>query len=156
MVLISWLHSPSAVILEPQKIKPATVSLLFPHLFAMKWWDQMPWFLFFKCWLLNQLFQSPLHLHQRLFISSSLSAIRVMSLHIWGYWYFSQQSWFQLVLHHAWHLAWYTLCVVLVAQSYPALCDPMAVTHQAPLSMGILQARIQSGLPFSSPDVLCI
>ena len=38
-LLISWLQSPSAVILEPQKIKSATV----PHLFVMKWWDQMPW-----------------------------------------------------------------------------------------------------------------
>ena len=34
-LLISWLQSPSAVILEPQKIKYLTVSLL-PHLFAMK------------------------------------------------------------------------------------------------------------------------
>ena len=35
-LLISWLQSPSTVIFEPQKIK-------FPHLFFMKWWDQMPW-----------------------------------------------------------------------------------------------------------------
>ena len=35
-LLISWLQSPSAVILEPPKIKPDTVSL-FPHLFPMKW-----------------------------------------------------------------------------------------------------------------------
>ena len=41
-LLISWLQSPSAVILEPQKVKSATVSV-FPHLFARKWWDQMPW-----------------------------------------------------------------------------------------------------------------
>ena len=40
-LLISWLQSPSAVILEPKKIKSVTV--LFPHLFAMKWWDWMPW-----------------------------------------------------------------------------------------------------------------
>ena len=33
-LLISWLQSPSAVILEPKKIKSVTV--LFPHLFAMK------------------------------------------------------------------------------------------------------------------------
>ena len=33
--LISWLQSPSAVILEPKKIKSVTVST-FPHLFAMK------------------------------------------------------------------------------------------------------------------------
>ena len=32
---ISWLQSPSAVILEPKKIKSVTVPL-FPHLFAMK------------------------------------------------------------------------------------------------------------------------
>ena len=41
-LLISWLQSLSAVILELQKIKSETVST-FP-LFAMKWWDQMPWF----------------------------------------------------------------------------------------------------------------
>ena len=41
-LLISWLQSPSAVILEPRKIKSVTVPL-FPHLFAMKWWDQVPW-----------------------------------------------------------------------------------------------------------------
>ena len=35
--LIPWLQSPSA-----QKIKTVTVSIV-PHLFAMKWWDQMPW-----------------------------------------------------------------------------------------------------------------
>ena len=34
-LLISWLQSPSAVILEPRKIKFDTVSTVF-HLFAMK------------------------------------------------------------------------------------------------------------------------
>ena len=34
----------------------------FPHLFAMKWWDQMPWSSFFECWVLSQLFHSPLSL----------------------------------------------------------------------------------------------
>ena len=41
-LLISWLQSSSAVILKPRKIKPVTVSTA-PHLFAMKWWDWMPW-----------------------------------------------------------------------------------------------------------------
>ena len=41
-LLISWLQSPSAVILEPPEIK-SSLFLLFPHLFALKWWDQMPW-----------------------------------------------------------------------------------------------------------------
>ena len=35
-LLISWLQSPSAVILEPRKIKSATVSTVSPSLFAMK------------------------------------------------------------------------------------------------------------------------
>ena len=41
-LLISWLQSLSAVIWEPKKIKSLTVSM-FPHLFAMKWWDWIPW-----------------------------------------------------------------------------------------------------------------
>ena len=35
-LLISWLQSLSAVILEPKKVKSVTVSIFFPHLFAMK------------------------------------------------------------------------------------------------------------------------
>ena len=41
-LFISWLQSLSALILEPRKIKSLTVSTV-SHLFAMKWWDQMPW-----------------------------------------------------------------------------------------------------------------
>jgi len=44
----------------------------------MKWWGQMPWSLFSKCWALSQLFHS-LTFIKRLLSSSSLSAIRVMS-----------------------------------------------------------------------------
>ena len=38
-LLISWLQSPSAVILEP----PNKVFPLLPCLFVMKWWGQVPW-----------------------------------------------------------------------------------------------------------------
>ena len=41
-LLISWLQSPSAVILELKKIKPVTVSVV-SHLFAIKQGDWMPW-----------------------------------------------------------------------------------------------------------------
>ena len=37
-LLIAWLQSPSAVILEPKKIN-LSLFPLFPHLFAMKWLD---------------------------------------------------------------------------------------------------------------------
>ena len=42
-LLISWLQSPSALILEPKTIKSVTISIVF-HKFAMKWWDHMPWY----------------------------------------------------------------------------------------------------------------
>ena len=42
-LLISWLQSKSAVILEPLP-NPRKRLSLFPHLFAMKRWGQMPWF----------------------------------------------------------------------------------------------------------------
>ena len=58
---------------------PKLTLTLFPHLFPMKWWDQMPWSLFSECWVLSQLFHSPLTFIKRLFSSSSLSAIRVVS-----------------------------------------------------------------------------
>src|SRR5574337_730354 len=40
-LLISWLQSPSSVILEPKKIKFDTVSTVSPSI-PMKSWDQMP------------------------------------------------------------------------------------------------------------------
>ena len=70
-LLISWLQSPSAVILEPKKIKSVTVSIVSPSI-CMKWWDRMPWSSFSECWALSQLFHSPLALSSRgSFFSSS-------------------------------------------------------------------------------------
>ena len=57
-LLISWLQSLAAVILEPEKIKFYHYLHCFKvcHLFAMKWWYRMPWSLFFECWVLSELF----------------------------------------------------------------------------------------------------
>ena len=41
-LLISWLPSPSAMILEPKKIKSDTVSTVSPSV-SHEGWDQMPW-----------------------------------------------------------------------------------------------------------------
>ena len=65
-LLISGLQSPSAVILEPKRIKSVTVSIVFSS-DCRKWWDQMPWSLFFECWVLSQLFHSPLSPSSRSF-----------------------------------------------------------------------------------------
>ena len=63
---ILWLKS--TVSSEPKKIKSATVSL-FLHLFAMKWWDWMPWSWFFICCILSQ------HLYSTLSPSSGSSLV---------------------------------------------------------------------------------
>ena len=42
LLLISWLPSPSTVFLESPKIG-LSLFPLFPHLFAVKWWDWMLW-----------------------------------------------------------------------------------------------------------------
>ena len=42
-LLISRLQLPSAVILQLKKNKSLTLFPLSPHLFPMRWWDQMPW-----------------------------------------------------------------------------------------------------------------
>ena len=58
-LLISWLQSPSAVILESPKIKSVTVSIVSPSI-----WHEViglvPWSSFFECWVLSQIFHSPL------------------------------------------------------------------------------------------------
>ena len=104
-LLISWLQSPSAVILESPKIMSLTVSPSMCHevmgLVAM---ILVFWMVSFKPTFLLSSFT----FIKRLF-SSSLSAIGLCHLHIWGSWYFSWQSWFQLVLYLVQHFSWCTL-----------------------------------------------
>ena len=70
-LLLSWLQSPSAVILEPKKLKFLTVSIVSPsichdlHFLNVEFWASFFTLLFAFV--------------KRLFSSSSLSAIRVVS-----------------------------------------------------------------------------
>ena len=78
-LLISWLQSPSAVILEPQKIKSDIVSTVSPSIFHEVMGPDAMILVF---WMLS--FKSTFSLSsftfiKRLFSSSSLSAIRVVS-----------------------------------------------------------------------------
>ena len=108
-LLIIWLQSPSAVILEPPKIKSATVSTVSPSIcHEMMGPDAM----IFVFWMLS--FKPAFSLSsfifiKRLFSSSWLSAIRVVTSGLCSYWYFSKQSWFQLVIHPTQHFSWCTL-----------------------------------------------
>ena len=107
-LLISWLQS---VILEPPKVKSVTVPTFSPSicnevmgLYAM---ILVFWMLSFK-----QTFSfSSFTFIKGLFSSSSLSLKMWCHLHIWGYWYFSLQSWFQPVLIPAQHFSWCTLYI---------------------------------------------
>ena len=78
-LLISWLPSPSAVILEPKKIKSLTVSIVFPSIFhEVMGPDAMIlvfWMLSFK----PTFSLSSFTFFKKLFSSSSLSAIWVVS-----------------------------------------------------------------------------
>ena len=86
-LLILWLQSPSAVILELPKINSVTASIVSPS-FAMKWWDQMPWSSFFECLVLSQVFHFPLSPSS----GGSLLPLHFLPLkwyhlHIWSHWY---------------------------------------------------------------------
>ena len=108
-LLISWLQSPSAVILESKKIKPLTVSIIFPSIcHDVMGLDAM--ILVFWMLVSSQLFHSPLSLSSRgSLVPLCFLPLEWYHLNIWGCWYFSWQSWFQLVFDPAWHFTWCTL-----------------------------------------------
>ena len=89
--LISWLQSTSAVVLEPKKIK----SHCF-HCFPIC----LPWndgtgrhdLHFFECWVLSQLFHSLSPSSRGSLVPLCFLLLVWYNLHIWGCWYFFQQS----------------------------------------------------------------
>ena len=108
-LLISWLQSPSAVILEPPKIKSDTVSTVSPSIsHEVTGLDAM----IFVFWMLSfkpTFSLSSLTFINRLFSSSSLSAIRVVSSAYLRWLIFSWQSGFQLVFLPVQRFSWCTL-----------------------------------------------
>ena len=101
-LLISWLQPLSAVILEPKKIKPITVSIFSPSICHEVMGQDTMIFIF---WMLSfkPAFHSPLS------PSSRGSSLGWYHLHIWGYWYFPKQFDF-------------SLCFIQPRISYDVLC----------------------------------
>ena len=91
-LLISWLQSPSAVILEAPKMKSDTVSTVSPSISHEVMGPDAMIFVFWMLGLQPTFSLSSFTFSKRLFSYSSLSAIRWCHLHIWGYWYFSQSQ----------------------------------------------------------------
>ena len=78
-LLISWLQSPSAVILEPQKIKSVTVSIISPSVCHEMMGPDAMIFVFQMLSFKPAFSFSSFTFIKRLFSCSSLSAIRVVS-----------------------------------------------------------------------------
>ena len=113
-LLISWLQSPSAVILAPSLNKSCHCLYCFSI--------YLPWSggtRFHDLSVLNVEFEASLftlffHFHQEAlkffaFCHKWNSVMVWCHLHICGCWYFSWQSWLLLVLHPAWHFTWCTV-----------------------------------------------
>ena len=116
-LLISWLQSPSAVILGPKKIKSATVSTVSPSICHELMVPDAIILVFFmlSC-------KPAFSLSSRTLLKKFLLPLLFLPLewhyhpHIWGSWYFPRQSWFQPVLPPAQHCSWCTLHVTQISR----------------------------------------
>ena len=102
-LLISWLESMSTVILEPKKIKSVTASTVYQEVMGLDVMVLVFWMLSFK----SAFSLSPSS--GGLLVPLPLLPFEWYHLCIWGCSCFSQQSWFQLVIHPDLHFALCTL-----------------------------------------------
>ena len=84
-------------------------------------------FKFSECWVLSQLFHSPLSLSSR----GSLVLLQFLPfewyhLLIWSCWYFPWQSWFHFVNNLAQNFTWCTLHINIMDNHWKALSMEMA------------------------------
>jgi len=135
-LLISWLQSPSAVILEPQKIKSDTVSTVSP---STSHEVMGPDAMIFVFWMLS--FKPTFSLStftfiKRLFSSSSLSAIRVVLSAYLRLLQHSNSIFLQIILlvTKCW---FYPLCCTVPLCSlfilYTEFCNSELLSHVLPL-----------------------
>ena len=137
---ILWLQSLNTVVFKPNKIKSVTV-FTFSHIFAIKWWDQTLWSKFSESWVLSQLFYSPLSFSSQDFLTSlHFLSLEWYHLHLYGCWYFSWQSWYQIMIRQVLLFAWCTLSInwiskvtiysldVLLSQFWTSLLFPVQVS----------------------------
>ena len=97
-LLISWLQSPSAVILEPKKIKSVAVSVVFPSVCHEVMGPDAMILVF---WALRQLFHSPLSLSSR----GSLVLLHFLPLG-WCHLYISEKAMAPHSSTLAWKIPW--------------------------------------------------
>ena len=107
-LLISCLQLQSAVILEPKKLKSATVSTFSPSVCHKVIGPDVIIFVFWMLSFKLAYSLSSFTSSRGFLVPLCFLPLKWYHLHIWGCWYFSQQSWFQLVSHPAQHFAWCT------------------------------------------------
>ena len=110
-LLISWLQSPSAVILEPRKIKSVTVSTVSPSISHEVMGPDAIIFVFCMLGFKPTFSLSSFTFIKRLFSSSLLSAIRVLSFAYLSLFTFLATILISAVLHPAWHFTCSTLYI---------------------------------------------
>ena len=129
-LLISWLQSPSAVILEPRKIKSATVS---PSI-SMKWCDQMQDLSFLNVELWANFFTLLFHFNLHVNLTPAMGRHSL--------------QW----LGHCNILCKVKVKVESLSRVW-LFATPWTVAYNAP-SMGFSRQEYRSGLPFPSPGDL--
>ena len=98
-LLILWLQSQSAVILEPKKIKSVTVSTVSSSICHEVMEPEAIILVFFFLLLcFRPAFSLPLSPSRSSWVPLCFLPLELYHLHTWGCWYF-KQSWFQLVSH---------------------------------------------------------
>ena len=131
--LVSWLQSPSAVILEPKKRKSDTASTFLP---SICYEVIVPDTMILVFWILNfnQLFHPPLSPSSRCSLVPLCSLpLAWYHLHTWVGWYFSRQSWFQLANSSS--LTFYMMCFTYTlnkhGDSNQACSTPFSILNQS-------------------------
>ena len=82
---------------------------------------------------------------KKLFGFSSLSVIRVVSSAYLGCWHFSQQSWFQLVIHPAQHFTWCILHIRVTIFSFVMCLSQFGTSPLFKWALGSITKKKASG-----------
>ena len=108
-LLISWLQSTSPIILETKKIKSAIASTFSPSICHEVMGPGCHNLSFLMLSFKPAFSLSPFTLIKGSLVSLHFLALEWCYLHIWGCWYFSWNSWFQLIVHPAQRFIWCTM-----------------------------------------------
>ena len=128
-LLISWVQSLSAVVLEAKEKKSVTASK-FPLSFCHEAMGLDPMTLVF--WMFKLIFSQSSFTLKRLLTPLHFLPSEWYYLLIWDCWYFSPQSWFQTVIHPVWYFAWCTLYNLnKQCENLQPWCTPFPILNQS-------------------------